>query len=540
MVANTFTGFFLIGIALASWQRSVLGCLLAVSLMIYMARMNSRRHAARKSGGRHLPPTAGAISAEAATKAKSEFLANMSHEIRTPMTAILGYADLVLDETDLRPSVRDSVATIKRNGEQLLSIIDDILDLSKIEAGKLVVEQVAYSPRKLVGEVVELLSLRATDKGLRLDAEFSPAIPTAILIDPTRLRQILLNLVGNAVKFTKSGSVHVRVRWENSGSAKPMLLIEIHDTGIGMTPEQLASLFQPFQQADSSMSRQFGGSGLGLAISQRLAQILGGTIVVASEFGVGTTFCVSIVGRPADLPNLPRAGRQSISGETDNPTQKELPLLHGARLLLAEDAPDSQRLLSYLLQRAGATVTIAENGRIACDQALAAKAQGDPFHVVLMDMQMPVLDGYRATAELRERGYEHPVIALTAHSMSTDRLKCLDAGCNTYLTKPIDRLQFLTTVRRWCGGEAERSLRDAPQPTSNDDLTTDGPARNRDGSDAPPPLCNDHLLALFAADAEAVDCSVDASDILWQVENHAGQSVAELDQALRQVLATTP
>ncbi len=540
MISNTSTGFFLIGVglALAAWHRSMLGCSLAGSLMVYMAWMNSRRDATRKTGDRPRKIVPGGISAEAATKAKSEFLANMSHEIRTPMTAILGYADLVLDENDLRPSVRESVATIKRNGEQLLSIINDILDLSKIEAGKLVVEQLAYSPRKLVAEVVELLSLRAKEKGLRLSAEFSPAIPRAILIDPTRLRQILLNLVGNAVKFTKSGSVHIRVRWENPGRSKPMLLVEIHDTGIGMTPEQLASLFQPFQQADSSMSRQFGGSGLGLAISQRLAQILGGTIVVASEFGIGTTFCVSVVGLPADPPIHPRARGQSIGDVTVNPTNQELPLLHGARLLLAEDAPDSQRLLSCLLQRAGATVTIAENGRMACDLALEAAAQGSPFHVILMDMQMPVLDGYRATTELRERGYDFPIIALTAHSMSTDRLKCLDAGCNTFLTKPVDRVQFLSTVRRWCGGEAERSLRDSSRPTSNDYLTTDRSATIRAGSDAP--LSNDHLLALFAADVESVDPSIDSSDILRQAKSPLDHSVAELDDAMRQMLATTP
>ena len=402
-----------------------------------------------------------AAAAEAATKSKSEFLANMSHEIRTPVTAILGYADLILDESGEGAQIKKSAATIKRNGEHLLAIINDILDLSKIEAGKLVIEQLPYSPRELVREVLELLSVRAEAKQLQLTAEFQPTLPTAIRTDPTRLRQILLNLVGNAIKFTVHGRVRIRVRWEAAHGSKPLLLVEIHDSGIGMTQEQTSSLFQTFQQADSSMSRQFGGTGLGLAISQRLARMLGGTIVATSEFGIGSTFCVSVGAESAILPDAGVAGNHSVRCIAGQGTSAQALLpLQGTRLLVADDAPDNQQLISHLLKKSGAAVTLAENGRIACQLALDAFARTEPFHVILMDMQMPVLDGYQAAGELRRSGYNLPIIALTAHSMAADHQECLDAGCDDYLTKPIDWRQLVALVARWSGA-AQMQLRGA-------------------------------------------------------------------------------
>jgi CheY-like chemotaxis protein len=231
-------------------------------------------------------------------------------------------------------------------------------------------------------------------------------------------------------------------------------LIEIHDTGIGMTAEQMSCLFQAFQQADGSTSRRFGGTGLGLAISRRLAQMMGGIIAVASEYGTGTTFCVSVSGQPvhrvgdspATADNATGAIKATGAIRGDTPPRS----LAGMRILLAEDSPDTQKLISFLLHRLDVVVTIAENGQIACDLALTARDRNEPFDVILMDMQMPVLDGYLATARLRREDYEHPIIALTAHSMPADRQKCLDAGCDTYLTKPIDRQQLVEVIGRWC------------------------------------------------------------------------------------------
>jgi CheY-like chemotaxis protein len=225
-------------------------------------------------------------------------------------------------------------------------------------------------------------------------------------------------------------------------------LIEIHDTGIGMTPEQMSRLFEAFQQADGSTSRRFGGTGLGLAISRRLAQMMGGIIAVASEFGTGTTFCVSVSGQPVPRIDASPAPSDKPTGAMDvGPTPCSL---GGARILLAEDSPDNQELLSFLLRRANGLVTIAENGQIAHDLALQALARDEPFDVILMDMQMPVLDGYLATAQLRQVGYVLPIIALTAHSMQSDQKRCLDAGCDAYLTKPIDRSQLVDVIGRWC------------------------------------------------------------------------------------------
>ncbi|HEY3967913.1 MAG TPA: ATP-binding protein [Planctomycetaceae bacterium] len=390
------------------------------------------------------------LRAETATRAKSEFLANMSHEIRTPMTAILGHADLLLDDAVQPATIKESIGIIKKNGVHLLTLINDILDLAKFESGKLGIEMIPSSPRTIVGDVMALFHFRTEEKGLRLSAEFDDAVPDRIFTDPTRLRQILLNLVSNAIKFTEQGGVHLRVRWEAGTAAEPKLLVEVQDTGIGLTTEQMSSLFQAFQQADGSTSRRFGGTGLGLAISRRLAQMMGGIILVTSELGSGTTFCVSVAGQPAGRDD-DDAGR-SVSPTAVLPAassgQSPLPL-DGVRILLAEDSPDIEKLISYALRRSGAQVTIAQNGQIVCQTALEALARNEPFQVILMDMQMPVLDGYAATGQLRRSGYELPIIALTAHSMPTDRQRCLDAGCDDYLTKPIDRDQLVASIARW-------------------------------------------------------------------------------------------
>ncbi|NUQ62989.1 MAG: CHASE domain-containing protein [Pirellulales bacterium] len=390
--------------------------------------------------------------AEAATRAKSEFLANMSHEIRTPMTAILGFADVLLGEAgDNAPPHRvEAIRTIQRNGDHLLRLINDILDLSKIEAGKLDIERITCSPAQVLSDVVSLMRVRADAKGLPLALEYDGAVPETIQSDPLRLRQILVNLVGNAVKFTEKGRVRVVARLLRSAAGTTMLQVDVVDTGIGMSRQQIAELFRPFHQADSSTTRKFGGTGLGLTISKRLAEMLGGDLAARSELGKGSTFCVTVA--TGDLE-----GVRFVAGPQAAPVQSRQagspqgvpPFSAGCRVLFAEDGIDNQRLIAFLLTRAGAKVTLAENGRIACDEALGAEANGEPFDIILMDMQMPVMDGYEATRRLRAEGYQGPIIALTAHAMSGDRQKCLDAGCNDYATKPVDHRRLLATLAEW-------------------------------------------------------------------------------------------
>jgi len=427
--------------------------------------------------------------AEAATIAKSEFLANMSHEIRTPMTAIMGYTDVLIEQSYGREA-QEPLAIVKRNGQHLLQIINDILDLSKIESGKLDVERVRVSPVRLIAEVKSLMRVRVEAKGLTLAVEYGGAMPETIETDPTRVRQILINLIGNAVKFTETGSVRVVVRFvpcaddrivnlvaahaDSTGGApgcarieagSPYLQVDVNDTGIGIAPELMDKLFRPFSQADNSMSRRFGGTGLGLAISRRLAQRLGGTVTVESEAGKGSTFSLMVAtGSVEGVRMLDKPSDAAVS-DTETVPPAPVPEQPGKldyNILLAEDGPDNQRLISFVLTKAGAKVTIAENGKIAVEMVRDALQQGKPYDVILMDMQMPVLDGYGATGQLRCMKYQGPIVALTAHAMSGDRDKCIAAGCTDYATKPIDRAKLIDTIRRcvehWRRVQAEKQL----------------------------------------------------------------------------------
>jgi signal transduction histidine kinase/DNA-binding response OmpR family regulator len=380
--------------------------------------------------------------AEAASAAKSAFLANMSHEIRTPMTAIVGYADTMLEPQQTLSDRQDALQTIRRNGHHLLELINDILDISKIEAGKMTVEIV---PADLPGVLSDLLSLmrpRALDKGLDFRLEVEGAVPRTIPTDPLRLRQVLINLLGNAVKFTEKGRVSLHVACETQADQR-IMRFDICDSGIGIPAEKIELLFRPFAQADESMTRRFGGTGLGLTISRRLANLLGGDVTIQSVYGTGSVFTVRF-----PVGNL--EGVEMIDGLTEAilprpkstaPTIWKL----AARILLVEDGVDNQRLISMHLRKAGADVTIAENGRIGVDKAVEMQAT-QPFDLILMDMQMPELDGYGAASELRRRGFTLPIVALTAHAMAEDRDKCLKAGCSDYLTKPIDKNLLLGTV----------------------------------------------------------------------------------------------
>ncbi len=387
---------------------------------------------------------------ERANRAKNEFLANMSHEIRTPMTAILGYAELCLAPDIPETDRRRYAEIIHANGEHLLSVINDILDVSKIEAGRMTVEPTLCSPFEAVSEVRALMQMHAREKGLELEVENRGAIPELVRTDPTRLRQILLNLLNNAIKFTERGRIVLRFGMEASEGGAEKLVFEVEDTGVGLSPEQVERVFRPFVQADTSTTRKYGGSGLGLTISQTLARLLGGDLTCRSEAGRGSTFRVTV--DPGPLEGVRRLERFPASAARE--ARPGLPLVGNGpelrgRVLLAEDVAVNRRLISTILLRAGIRVEEAENGRVALEKALAARDAGQAFDLIFMDMQMPEMDGYEATRSLRQAGYMRPIVALTSHSMSGERQRCLELGCDEYMTKPIDRLVLLQVLSRF-------------------------------------------------------------------------------------------
>ncbi|QDT94381.1 Autoinducer 2 sensor kinase/phosphatase LuxQ [Gimesia algae] len=386
--------------------------------------------------------------AEKASQIKSSFLANMSHEIRTPMTAILGFAEIMRQHND-DPEMNRHIDTIKKNGEYLLELINDILDVSKIEADKLEVEAIHCSLIELLDDVKTLMEIRAIDRGLDLTVLIDGSIPRWIQSDPVRIRQILINLLSNAIKFTRQGQVQLIVAASSIDTDEPVIQFDVIDSGIGMTGEQISRLFKPFMQADSSTTRQYGGTGLGLTICKRLTHILGGEISVKSEYGNGTTFSVTVkTGRCQEKELVDQRTFETECKSTLNQTTESNFAEMNYNILLAEDGIDNQKLISYLLKKSGNTVTIAENGLIAIKKALDALEASSPYDAILMDMQMPELDGFAATKQLRSQGYLYPVIALTAHTMSGAREECLAAGCDSYATKPIQRDQFFATLNQ--------------------------------------------------------------------------------------------
>ncbi len=424
--------------------------------------------------------------AEAANRAKSEFLANMSHEIRTPMTAIMGFTDLLMSYEMPRCERREHLQTIHRNAENLLTIINDILDLSKIEADKIELEHTDCTLREIVDEVLSLMKVRANEKNLSLDAQYVDPLPKTIRTDAIRLRQILVNLVGNAVKFTESpaaedavrGRVRITVRCRTADRSRPQIVFEVMDTGIGMKPEDLDLLFRPFVQVDASHSRRFGGTGLGLSISERLAKMLGGRIDVQSQPGRGSTFSVSIdTGPPDGVPLLD--GPPSITAEEQLPADlsADLPAdtaslaagdtaLRG-RVLLVEDSPDIRNMVLLVLQHWGREVDVAENGQIGCEKALQSIAADVPYDLILMDIQLPEMDGYQATQHLRRHGWSGPVVALTAHAMDGDRQRCLAAGCDDYVPKPITAEELLKTLAGYLGDSSAADAQSADYPAAD-------------------------------------------------------------------------
>jgi len=394
------------------------------------------------------------------SEAKGSFLANMSHEIRTPLTAVLGYAELAQDELEDPlgdpARVAEHLDAVLRNGRHLLELLDGVLDLSKIQAGEAQLVLERADVREIARDAIAMLAGRAKQEGLDLVFETAGPVPALVRTDALRVRQVLVNLIGNALKFTNSGRIAVRLRLAQGGgrrlatSLPGELHIEVEDHGVGMDAATLQRVFQPFRQADASTSRRFGGTGLGLTISRHLARMLGGELDAVSAPGEGSTFRLIL---PLDLedlahvehertaPALPTRGRVSVGG---------------GRVLLVEDGADNRRLIGIVLERAGLTVATAENGREGVDAVLAARARSEPFDLVLMDVQMPVLDGYAATRELREHGVEAPILALTANAFAEERQRCLEAGCNDHCTKPIQRELLIATIAKWLAVERER------------------------------------------------------------------------------------
>ena len=394
--------------------------------------------------------------AEMANNAKSRFLANMSHEIRTPLNSILGFTDYVLkhDRGILEEDRRDYLRTIKKSGENLLVLINDILDLSKIEAEKMDFERIRFSPHNIIAEVISILRPKAREKNLSLEYRWDGVVPDSIESDPLRFRQLLMNLIGNAVKFSEVGGVEVVARVDR---ATRTLFIDVIDTGVGIPLDTQRALFSPFTQGDSSVTRRFGGTGLGLSICKSIIKGLEGRIHFKSEVGKGSTFSFAINTGELESIGFSSCPLEDIVAEQAvvHPTES----LQHKRILIAEDGETNRKLMKLLLQQTGAEIVLVENGM----EAVVA-ARNSVFDLILLDMQMPVMDGYSAASQLRADGFTKPIVALTAHAMRGDENRCLEAGCSEYMTKPIrqeillTRIYSLITGNEWEAGEQSVAL----------------------------------------------------------------------------------
>lgn len=453
------------------WSALLLGSVLSFPPILLAWRMREMRRSAmrvaqvlhtpeaieREVNSRTIELAAERDEAERASQAKSELLANMSHEIRTPMTAILGYADLLLDPSADAEMFTSHVTTIRRNGEHLLRIINDILDMSKVDAGKLAIEDREVALDELLADLADLMRGRASANGIEFGVVCESRIPRRITSDPVRLRQILVNLGGNAIKFTEDGSVTLRLRAE---IGSPVVTFAVSDTGCGMDEETVSRLFGAFTQADASTTRRFGGTGLGLHISKKLAALLGGDISVESQLGVGSTFTLTISCDPCDWTDVMAPGEVDCSSSRhtrEQSSRREVEIrdspLRGLRICLVEDSLDSQRLFAHHLKGAGASVVAFDSGRAALEAVTVdGTVEGAILHplafdLVLTDIEMPEMDGYTLTRMLRAKGWDLPIVALTANAMSGDAQRCIDAGCDAHATKPIDRAALISVCQ---------------------------------------------------------------------------------------------
>ncbi|HET6883025.1 MAG TPA: response regulator, partial [Pirellulales bacterium] len=430
--------------------------------------------------------------ADRASQAKSEFVANISHEIRTPLTAILGFTKLLMDGCDDADQRDEYLQIIRASAEHQLALINDLLDVSKVEAGQMQIHRTACSVPKIVDEVLHSLQFRAAEKALELACHCAADLDRPIYTDPSRLRQLLINLVGNALKFTSSGSVRVLAKTMKA-EGRRKLSIEVVDTGMGISPDKQQAIFDPFVQADQPIAPRFGGTGLGLAISRSIAGLLGGNLTVSSRQGVGSTFTLLIDAEPPEM--LERGAEHGTA--TTNVDGRSTHAFPRRRILVVEDHPFNRQLISLTLSRGGAVVETADNGQAGYELALS----GD-YDLVVMDVQMPVMDGFTATERLREAGFIRPIIALTAHALPAERVRCLQAGCNAFVSKPID-LDHLRAV-------ISQHLTAASLPTLDDEAKIEA---GLEGNDARGyrDLQRDFLASLSETVAQAC-CALDHRD----------------------------
>ncbi|MGB0714405.1 MAG: ATP-binding protein [Phycisphaerae bacterium] len=399
------------------------------------------------------------VTAQTANKAKSAFLANMSHEIRTPMTAILGFADLIAQGTDKESRNFDFISQIRQSGRHLLALISDVLDISKIEAGKLELESIDSHIDEVLQGVIDVMAVKSAQKGLELKLELDRSLPETVRTDPTRLRQGILNLIGNAIKFTEKGSVTVKARFHTD---RNQLQIDVIDTGIGIPVEKQALIMTPFSQADVSDTRNFGGTGLGLSITREIARLLGGDLRLESQEGKGSTFSLTIANGTTSTTDASIATHAPLASTPTDIDIFELPSdesavahtteehhhdLEPRRILVVEDDAMLRHLITVMLQAEETELFLAENGKQGFDMVKQAVRANDPFDLVITDIQMPVMDGHESVSKMRSIGFDGPILALTANASTENREKCLKSGCNQFTTKPIEMDVLLDMIR---------------------------------------------------------------------------------------------
>ncbi|HZV55612.1 MAG TPA: ATP-binding protein [Rhodocyclaceae bacterium] len=461
--------------------------------------------------------------AESANKAKSDFLANMSHEIRSPMNAILGFTDLLRrGQARSEAEYRRHLDIVHASGTHLLGLINDILDLSKVEAGRLEVERIGCSPYQIAHEVVQAQGVRAAEKRIGIELDCPGLTPASMDTDPARLRQILTNLIGNAIKFTDKGGVKVSLRFVPSRPVA-QLQFDVSDSGIGIADEKLESVFEPFVQAEGSINRRFGGTGLGLTISRRFARAMGGEITVKSVPGKGSTFTVTLPAGPIEQVKLLTpaevSGQQSAATVPVGANWK----LPKARVLIVDDGEENRELVRLVLEEAGALTEQAENGRVAVEKALARH-----YDIILMDLQMPEMDGETATRQLRSHGLATPIVALTAHAMKGFEEEILAAGFTAYIAKPIDLDKLMATVAHLVGGEQVVAALKKPLQV---------PITTFKGGSVPRAPVVSHLAAnarlrpVIGRFVDRLSSQLDAMDGAWQAQDF--QTLAELAHWLK-------